>query len=170
MRGLTILQPHLGMKVCHALFGPECDRGYTVEFRSRPTNIREVIALRAGVDHIPCSTCPVGERGECDECWPRCHEQPEAHPAEWARSSVVATAELVDCREPLARDLSVPGCDFKMVAPGEQRWAWVFADLRALPEPVACKPPRGAQTWFTVPPDVEAEVLRRAREGEGRTP
>ena len=155
MRGLTILPPWIGMKVVRAEYGPPRDRGCTVEFRSRPTNIREVIALRTGADHIPCSTCPVGGRGDCDEYWPRCHEEPEGLPAEWARSSVVATAELVDCRPVTEADREVPGCP-----PDLSGFAWVFTDLRALPEPVACKPPRGAQTWFTLPEDIEAEVLQ----------
>lgn len=162
MRGLTILQPYLGMKIIHALFGPECDRDRTVEFRTHSTNIREVVALRAGAHHIPCLRCPVWWSDGCDLDWPRCHEQPEAQPAEWARSAIVAIAELVDCRETdHARDKDVPG-----YTQWNGMYSWIFRDLRALPEPVACKPKRGAQTWFTLPEDVEAEVLRQiAREG-----
>jgi len=164
MRGLTILQPYLGMKIVRALFGPECDRGHTVEFRNRRTNVRQLVALRAGADHIPCSTCPVGWRGECDEYWPRCYEQPEAHAAEWARSAIVATAGLVDCRRVVPTDRDFPG----FYAERSGYYAWVLRGIVILPKPLAYKPPRGAQTWFTVPPEVEAEVLRQAaQKGEG---
>lgn len=152
MRGLIILQPYLGAKVRHAEYRHERD---FVEFRNRSTNLREVIALQAGAHHIPCRTCPMARDGDCDEFWPTCYEQPEALPSDWARSSVVGAATLVDCRPVATEDRWVIGCPLPFSG-----FAWVFTDLRVL-DPIPCKPPRGAQTWFTVPPEVEAEIARR---------
>ncbi len=166
MRGLIILQPYAGLFSA----GLKVNKvGEMIEFRSRSTNIREQVAIYAALHKIPCSRCPARIAvHHCDGEWGRCYPQPDGNPLEEARGAIVAVAKLTDCRSGhYARDWSVLGAPERL-ADWLKTWAWVFTDLRALPKPIPCKPPRGARVWFTVPKDVEAEVLRQtAREGRG---
>ena len=161
MRGLIVLNPY-------AMWLADGDKvnaaGEIIEFRNRKTHIQGQVAIRAGAP-IPCAHCPVGNRmdllAEEKQC---CEEFRDQTRCVREVGKVLCLATLADCRPVTEADREVPGCP-----EGLSGFAWVFTDLLTLPEPVPCKLKPGAQTWFEVPPDVEAEVLRQsAREGEGR--
>lgn len=149
MQGLIVLQPWAGLFASGLKVNAE---GETLEFRKRATRVRERAAVYAASTKMPCSGCPLFR-----ECIP---DYQILGPMCVPRGVVLAIATLADCRPVTEADRCVPGCpqDFS-------GFAWVFTDVVALPEPVPCKPKRGAQVWFDVPPEVEAEVLRQAREG-----
>lgn len=69
----------------------------------------------------------------------------------WALGSILAVAELTGCHE------YKPGC---CTSPWAEKsagvWHWVLADVRAVPEPVACK---GSLSLWRVPSAVAERVL-----------
>lgn len=79
----------------------------------------------------------------------------------------VATIERVVYGDPeLVHSGRHPGT----LTPDQRRWffgpyGWVLRDVRRLAEPVPC---RGAQMFWTLPSDVEAEVRRQLEGSHGR--
>ncbi len=75
---------------------------------------------------------------------------------------VLAVGELVDC-QPTTNTawkwFPLPGSwDAALGDFGPGRWMWQFRGVRCLREPIPC---RGQQGLWTVPPDIEVEIVRR---------
>lgn len=89
-------------------------------------------------------------------------------PAVIPLGAVVAVCRLVDCHrtESVESSLSEDERGWGNYTPG--RWAWMLADVVALPEPI---PYRGAQGLFIVPDDiVKVPKSRMAVPGADRQP
>lgn len=67
------------------------------------------------------------------------------------RSAILAVVELTDCHE-----YKSGCCDTPWAEKGAGTWHWVLANVRALPDPVACK---GSLSLWRVPPAVAESVL-----------
>lgn len=152
MRGLIVLQPWAGL---HAAGLKVNAVGASIEFRNRETRIREEVAIYAG-HCIPCRSCLwADEKPPLGEPVCGCADVRAESEYEYSAGKVLCLATLADCRPVSEQDRSVPGCPADLSG-----WAWVFTDLRPLARPVPCKPPRGAQVWFTLTPEDEARVWR----------
>lgn len=67
---------------------------------------------------------------------------------------ILCVTNLVTCEEIGDFDYTPePERSYGDYTPG--RWAWHLADVKALPEPIAC---RGMQGLWTVPPEIEARL------------
>lgn len=79
---------------------------------------------------------------------------------------IVAVAELTGCHHATLCDRSGNGT--QLCSPWAQNDAWhlILADVVALPEPVRCK---GFLGLWTVPAEVEAEVVRQLAIADGVT-
>jgi len=134
MRALIVLQPWAGLIAAGLK---------TIEFRNRPVRLRERVAVYAASSH--CAYGPIGK-------WCYACRYTEPWPCEDRRGKVLCLATLADCRPVTEADRACPDCPDDLSG-----WAWVLEDLRAL-DPIPCKPLRGAQTWFHLPPEVEAAI------------
>lgn len=144
MRALIVRQPWAGLIA--AGLKP-------IEFRGRRTNIRERIAVYAGQHSCRCEGCfPAAYR----RCYMEFTLASDARLCLPTRA-IFCLATLADCRETdHGRDMDCPG----YTVPNGM-FSWLLADVTPLSEPIPCKPPRGARTWFALPADVEAQVLKK---------
>lgn len=168
MRALIVRQPYAGLFAAGLKVNAT---GEIIDFRNRPTRIREDLAIQAVPARLrpPCQQCMKWTRREsyyrgrilvippsfCGPDHPNCRYMPR---------ELLVVATLADCRPVELRDAGVPGYDEWMVQTNPPpAFAWVFTDLYALEEPIPCKPPRGARVWFHLPEEVE-QVLRERGE------
>ena len=134
-----------------------------IEIRNREVRKRGLIAIYAAAA-IPCWRCPLAPRVEnLNAGEKQCCDETRYLGCEHDKGYILGIVDLCGCRRLHEQDRRILG--FPEDGP-EGYWAWVLRDEFALPKAVACKPPQGAQVWFTLPKDVEAKVLQQtAREG-----
>jgi hypothetical protein len=180
MRGFTILQPYAQLIAAGA-------KRY--ETRSRATNYRGLIAIHAGKQFYPFGGGYTGDRflnavtdalglhGVYDTETEKdvLRRVEDATPL----GAIVAVAELTQCwkieghwamdsieKRPYANILLNDGAPFRTLRDPEimfgdyraGRYAYELANVRKLTEPLSY---RGQQGFWTIPPGVEAEIMRR---------
>ncbi|MGE3463862.1 MAG: ASCH domain-containing protein [Pseudomonadales bacterium] len=80
----------------------------------------------------------------------------QMYPEDYPRACIVGVAHLVKC---VPADKVEPGeADELFGFFGPERFAWIVDQARELRAPIPC---RGAQGWWPVPADVEAEMRKQ---------
>jgi len=173
MKGISLSPPY-GTLIALAATHP--DLGKKIETRGWATNHRGPLAIH--------QTAAPGPKGTTEAAlWDRCLSGAIGkallaaglgNPARLPRGKIVAVVKLRGCL-PIGSYYDAPALipsDTPPILVREQevafgdyrpgRWAWLFANIRALPVPV---PTRGYQGLWNVPADIEQAIARQLAPG-----